>query len=117
MRFVCLGFPDQAGRRALLDSEQMLAYDNELRRGGHFLGRELLQPAKNAATVRYQNGQAVVTGGPHAGTPDQLGIILLLEARDLNHAIQLMALHPGVRAGPFEIRPVVEDPNSVVTET
>lgn len=117
MRFVCLGFLDQAGWEAAPDSERMLAYDNELRRGGHFLGRELLQPPQNAATVRYQTGQAVVAGGPHAGTQEHLGVILFLEARDLNHAIQLMATHPCVRAGPFEIRPLVEGPDSIVTTT
>ena len=70
----------------------------------------------NAATLRYQNGQVVVTDGPFAETKEQIGGILMLEARDLNHAIQLMSHHPGVRNGPFEIRPADEEVNAQVNE-
>lgn len=52
-----------------------------------------------------RNGKVSITDGPYAETKEQLGGILVLEARDLNHAIQLMSKHPGVKAGPFEIRP------------
>ena len=56
-----------------------------------------------------------MTDGPYAETKEQLGGILILEARDLNHAIQLMSKHPGVRlAGPFEIRPALEEMNELV---
>jgi hypothetical protein len=94
--------------------ERCFAYDDELRRGGHFLGGEALQPARNAASVRYRSGQAVVTDGPYAETKEQLGGILFLEARDLTHAIQLLARHPGVRAGGFEIRPANEEVNALI---
>jgi hypothetical protein len=110
MKFICLGFLDETRWAAMPESdqksfvEQCFAYDDELRRGGHFLGGEALQAARNAATLRYQNGQVLVTDGPYAETKEQLGGLLFLEARDLNHAIQLMAKHPGVRAGAFEIR-------------
>ena len=57
-----------------------------------------------------------VTDGPYAETKEQLGGILLLEAKDLNHAIQLMSKHPGVRlGGPFEIRPAAEEINEMIT--
>ena len=60
-------------------------------------------------TLRCSGGKVVTTDGPYAETKEQLGGILLLEARDLNHAIQLMSNHPGVRlGGPFEIRPSEE---------
>jgi hypothetical protein len=60
--------------------------------------------ARNATTLRWKNGKVSITDGPYAETKEQLGGILVLEARDLNHAIQLMSKHPGVKAGPFEIR-------------
>ena len=59
-------------------------------------------------TLRFRNGKVMVTDGPYAETKEQLGGILILEANDLNHAIQLMSKHPGVRGGPFEIRPAAD---------
>ena len=84
------------------------AYDDVLRTNGHFAGGEALQPAGNAVTLRAQGGKVMVTDGPYAETKEQLGGILILEANDLNHAIQLMSKHPGVRGGPFEIRPAAD---------
>jgi hypothetical protein len=120
MRFVCLGFQDETSWAGLPESdrqsfmEKCFAYDDELRRGGHFLGGEALESVRNAATVRCRGGQVMVTDGPYAETKEQLGGILFLEARDLNHAIQLMSKHPGVRAGGFEIRPANEEINALI---
>jgi len=120
MKFICLGFLNETRWAGMPESEQKsfaeqcLAYDDELRRGGHFLGGEALQAARNAATLRCQDGQVVVTDGPYAETKEQLGGILFLEARDLNHAIQLMAKHPGVRAGAFEIRAANEEIKALI---
>jgi hypothetical protein len=80
------------------------------------LGGEALQSAKNATTLRWQNGKVSTTDGPYTVTKEQLGGILILEARDLNHAIQLMSRHPGVKAGPFEIRPA-EDLAAMIAES
>ena len=122
MKFVCLGFIDetmyaeitqQDGQRRM---EECFAYDDELRRGGHFLGGEALDSARNAVTLRMKDGAIVVTDGPYAETKEMLGGILLLEARDLNHAIALMSKHPGVRMGPFEIRPANEAINRLIAE-
>jgi hypothetical protein len=121
MKFICLGYSSERqwdemperDRTALMD--KCFAYDDELRRGGHFVGGEALQGIRNAATLRYQNGKVTVTDGPYAETKEQLGGILFLEARDLNHAIQLMSQHPGVRYGPFEIRPVDEEINALAS--
>ena len=67
---------------------------------------EALQPAHTAMTVYWKNGKVAVTDGRYAETKEQMGGILVLEARDLNHAIQLISQHPAVRYGtPFEIRP------------
>jgi hypothetical protein len=114
MRFLCFGFHDETAAAQMSPAEgqafmdQCIAYDDELRRGGHFLRGEALEASRQAATVRCRNGQAVVTDGPFAETKEQVGGILLLEARDLNHAIQLISRHPGIRNGGFEIRPLNE---------
>ena len=114
MKYVCLGYiapgkfenmPDQE-RNAAIDA--CFGYDDVLRKNGHFIGGEGLQPPQMAVTLRHQGGKAVVTDGPYAETKEQIGGILILEARDLNHAIQLMSKHPGVRMGPFEIRPAAD---------
>src|SRR5262245_66157666 len=122
MKYVCLGFIDEAKFAAIpqADAQRMMeecfAYDDELRRGGHFLGGEALDSARNAVTLRMKDGKVVVTDGPYAETKETLGGILLLEARDMNHAIALMSKHPGVRIGPFEIRPADEEFNRMVAE-
>jgi len=79
-------------------------------------GGEALQSARNATTLRYKNGKVSITDGPFTETKEQLGGILLLEARDLNQAIQLMSKHPGVRSGPFEIRPAA-DVSEMISES
>ncbi|HEX3313419.1 MAG TPA: YciI family protein [Gemmataceae bacterium] len=111
MKFVCLGYADLKKMQQYPPDEmaammeECFAYDDELRRGGHFLGGEALQMPENGVTVRMRDGKVVATDGPYAETKEQLGGILLLEARDLNHAVALMSKHPGVKFGPFEIRP------------
>lgn len=112
MKYLCLGYMEETQWDALSESEreammrECFAYDDELRRNGHFVAGEALQSARNAATLRWRNGKVAITDGPFAETKEQLGGILVLEARDLNHAIQLMSKHPGVRlGGGFEIRP------------
>jgi hypothetical protein len=84
--------------------DECFAYDDVLRKNGHFAGGEALQSALNATTLRWNSGKVSITDGPFAETKEQLGGILVLEARDLNEAIQLMSKHPGVKIGPFEIR-------------
>lgn len=96
--------------------EECFAYDDELRRGGHFLGGEALDSARNAVTLRIKDGAVEVTDGPFVETKETLGGILLLEARDLNHAISLMSEHPGVKMGPFEIRPATDIVNQLYAE-
>ncbi|MGV3482910.1 MAG: YciI family protein [Planctomycetaceae bacterium] len=120
MKFVCLGYIAPSSFEQLPKDEQSrlmnecFDYDDELRRGNHFLGGEALQPAQHAVTLRMNNGAVEVTDGPYAETKEMLGGILLLEANDLNHAIALMSRHPGVKAGPFEIRPADESTNELI---
>jgi hypothetical protein len=85
--------------------EECFAYDDVLRAGGHFIGGEALDSASKAVTLWAKAGKVVATDGPFAETKETLGGILLLEARDMEHAVELMSKHPGVRMGPFEIRP------------
>ena len=96
--------------------DECFVYDDVLRKNGHFVGGEALQSAQSAIILRWKNGKVSVTDGPYAETKEQLGGILVLEARDLNHAIQLMSKHPGVKAGPFEIRPA-EDLSEMIRES
>ena len=87
--------------------QECFAYDELLLQNGHIVGGECLQSVRNATTVRWQNGKVSITDGPFAETKEQLGGLMVLEARDLNHAIQLMSKHPGIRyGGCFEIRPI-----------
>jgi hypothetical protein len=114
MKYICLGYIDLKTFETLSESEReammddCLGYDDVLRANGHFAGGEGLQPPDSAVTLRWKDGKAAVTDGPYAETKEQLGGILILEARDLNHAIDLMSKHPGVRMGPFEIRPAAD---------
>ena len=78
--------------------------------------REALHGAASAVTLRFADGDVQVTDGPYAETKEQLGGILFLEARDLNHAISLMSRHPGVRIGPFEIRPADANTNQLIAQ-
>ena len=112
MKYICLGYiqpgkfenMSESARNTMLD--ECFSYDDELRKNGHFAAGEALQPANTAMTVYWNNGKVAVTDGPYAETKEQLGGILVLEARDLNHAIQLISQHPAVRYGtPFDIRP------------
>jgi hypothetical protein len=122
MKYVCLGFYDESKfaqipqEEALKMMDECFAYDDELRRGGHFVGGEALDSARNAVTLRMKNGEVEVTDGPFVETKETLGGILLLEARDLNHAIALMSKHPGVKMGPFEIRPSNEAVHRLAAE-
>ena len=114
MKYVCLGYIEAGKFENMTENERnamvdgCFAYDDVLRRNGHFAGGEALQPASSAVTLRFRGGKVTVTDGPYAETKEQIGGILILEARDLNHAIQLMSKHPGVQAGPFEIRPAAD---------
>lgn len=120
MKFVCLGYIDEARfaqipqEEAQKMMEECFAYDDVLRRGGHFVGGEALGPARSAVTLKIKAGQVEPTDGPFAETKETLGGILLLEARDMDHAVALMSKHPGVKMGPFEIRPADEAINELI---
>lgn len=115
MKYICLGYMDETQWQTLSESErhrmmdECFVYDDELRKGGHFTGGEALQGTRTATTLRMQSGSVSITDGPFAETKEQLGGIIILEATDLNHAIQLMSKHPSIRFGSsWEIRPAAD---------
>jgi hypothetical protein len=103
MKYICLGYIEEKKWETMSESErdalvdECFAYDDMLRKNGHFVGGEALQSARNATTLRWKNGKVSTTDGPYAETKEQLGGILRLEARDLNHAIQVISKHPAVK--------------------
>ena len=111
MRFICLGYADTENFEKMSPDElgafmdDCFAYDKELLDAGHFVAGEALMFAEHGVSLTIRGGQVSVTDGPFVETKEQLGGILIIEARDLNHAISLMSKHPGVRGGRFEIRP------------
>lgn len=114
MRYLCLIYLEEKKLDALSASEydalvaESLAYDDELRRNGHYLESDALQPVEAATTLRVRNGRLSLTDGPFAETKEQLGGFLLIEARDLNEAIQVASKIPPGRLGSIEVRPVKE---------
>jgi hypothetical protein len=114
MKYACLGYYNEKSFETLPKAEQdrlieaCFAYDDHLKRAGHFADGLALQGANTAMTVRGNNGRVAVTDGPYTETKEVLGGILVLEADDLNHAVQIMSKHPGLAFGFFEIRPLDE---------
>jgi hypothetical protein len=111
MRFVCLGCLDKEAWAKLAPAEQQamvkacMDFDEELFAKGHFADGFALKDTAAAKTLRWKGGQAVAVDGPFAETKEMLGGILILEAKDMAEAVAIMSRHPGVRMGPFEIRP------------
>jgi hypothetical protein len=115
MKYICLGYYEPKQHEAMTERERnamfdtCFEYDDYLRASGHWAGGEGLQGPETALTVYWKNGKVATTDGPYAETKEQLGGILLLEARDMNHAVQLISQHPSVKYGSiFEIRPVAD---------
>jgi len=114
MKFVCLGCLDKDvwGKLSLAEQQTLVAdcttFDKELYAKGHFAGGFALQDSAAATTIRWQGGKATLVDGPFAETKEMLGGILILEAKDEAEALALMSRHPGIRIGPFEIRPADE---------
>lgn len=115
MKYICLGYYEPAKHADMTEDErnamfdECFTYDDHLRANGHFAGGEGLQPQETALSVYWKNGKVASTDGPYAETKEQLGGILILEARDMNHAVQLMSQHPSLKYGTrFEIRPTAD---------
>jgi hypothetical protein len=88
--------------------EETMAYCEALKKSGHLVAVEQLEPVQTAMTVRVRNGKLSVTDGPFVETKEQVGGFFLINARDLNEAIQVASKFPSVRLGSMEVRPVRE---------
>lgn len=112
MKYLCLIFSDESMIEAMPHSsydalvDEHLDYDESLKRHGHYIASEALESTRMSAVVRVRNGNLSVTDGPYAETKEQLGGFYLVEARDLNEAIQLAAKIPAARMGGVEVRPI-----------
>ena len=114
MRYLCLIYDDEKTIDAMPKGEsdafmgEYFAFTEGIRESGHYVAGEALQPVRTATTVRIRNGRMSATDGPFAETREQLGGFYLIEARDLNDAIQVAARIPSARTGSIEVRPVVD---------
>jgi hypothetical protein len=114
MKYLCLIYDDEARINSMPQDtadafmQEYFGFTDDIRRSGHYLGGEALQPVSTATTVRVRNGRTSTTDGPFAETKEQLGGFYLIEARDLNDAIQVAARIPSARLGCVEVRPVME---------
>ena len=116
MKYLCLIYGEEA-RRATMSKEQgdamrseYMAYTDDIRKSGHWLGGEALQPTQTATTIRVREGKVSTTDGPFAETKEQLGGFYMVEAKDLNDAIQVASRIPGAKHGSIEVRPVMSIP-------
>lgn len=112
MKYLCLAYEEEKTFNAMSPSEwqalrgETLAYVEELTRNGHLVSAEPLQSVRTATTLRVRNGKLSITDGPFAETKETLGGFFLIEARDLNEAIQVASKWPSVRLGSIEVRPI-----------
>jgi hypothetical protein len=114
MKYLCLIYEDEKIYESM--SQEQLgvmmgeydAFTESIVKSGHMISGEALQPTPTASTVRVRNGKTSTTDGPFAETREQLGGFYLIEAKDLNDAIQVAARIPGARNGSVEVRPVMD---------
>ena len=107
MKYLCLVYLEDQKLRAVPDSE-CIACGDGFRKSGLLMAAEALQPVETATTVRVRNGKASVIDGPFAETKEQLAGFYLIEAGDLNAAIQVATKIPPAREGTIEVRPIRE---------
>ena len=105
MKYLCLVYLDEK-RLDELPDEDCVEFDSGIRKSGHCLASEALQSVQTATTVRMRNGKLSVTDGPFAETKERLAGFYMIEARDLNEAIQIASKIPPARVGSIEVRPI-----------
>ena len=114
MKYLCLIYADEKVWEKMPKAEQeqwygeYFAFSEGIKQSGHYVGSNPLQPTRTATTVRVRNGKVSTTDGPFVETKEQLGGYYLIEARDLNDAIQVASKIPSARHGSIEVRPVLE---------
>ena len=105
MKYLCLVYMEEHTLAQVADTE-CKAYGDGLKRSGRWLAAEALQPVHTATTVRVRNGKVTMTDGPFAETKEQLAGFYLMDAKDLDEAIEVAAKIPPARVGSIEVRPV-----------
>lgn len=114
MKYVCLIYEEEAVGEKLpkADIEKTMkeyrAFHDSIQQSGHYVASNGLQRTRTATTIRVRNGKISTTDGPFAETKEQLGGYFLIEAKDLNDAIQVAARIPSARWGSVEVRPIWE---------
>lgn len=114
MKYLCLIYSDETlwDKMPKAESDAVMgeyrAFTSDIKKSGHYLGGEPLQPTQSATTIRSRNGKISTTDGPFAETKEQLGGFYLITAKDLNDAIQVASRIPTVRVGSIEVRPIME---------
>jgi hypothetical protein len=116
MKYLCLIYADETVWDKLPKADELnmmaeyRAFGEDIKRSGHYLSGNRLHPSTTATTVRVRNGAVSATDGPYAETKEQLGGFYLIDARDLNEAVQVAGRIPGARMGSIEVRPIWEPP-------
>jgi hypothetical protein len=114
MKYLCLIYDEEKKMATMSQSEsnafmgEYFAFTDGIRKSGHYVGGEALQPVQTATTIRIRNGKVSTTDGPFAETKEQLGGFYLIQAKDLNEAIQVAAKIPSAKSGSVEVRPIME---------
>ena len=112
MKYLCLIYDDEKNfatkSKSDLDTlmSEYFQFTESIKKSGHYLGGEALQPVHTATTVRVRSGKMSTTDGPFAETKEQLGGFYFIEARDLNDAIQVASRIPSAKFGSIEVRPI-----------
>ena len=113
MKYLCLIYDEETKLASMSKAEsdafmgEYFAFTEDVRKSGHLVAGDALQPVSTATTLRQRSGRLTTTDGPFAETKEQLGGYYLIEAKDLNEAIQVASRIPSVRTGSVEVRPVL----------
>jgi hypothetical protein len=114
MKYLCLIYDDEKKAVSMSKSDldalmgDYFAFTDDIKKSGHYLAGEALHPVPTATSVRVRNGKLTATDGPFAETKEQLGGYYLIDATDLNDAIQIASRIPAAKTGTVEVRPVEE---------
>jgi hypothetical protein len=119
MKYICLIYGEEKNwgnytkQQGDAMSAEYFAFTEDIRKSGHMLAGDALQPTHTATTIRVRNGKVSTTDGPFAETKEQLGGFYLIEGKDLNEAIQIASRIPGAKTGSIEVRPIMVFSNSM----
>jgi hypothetical protein len=114
MRYLCLIYDEEKKIATMSKGEQdafmgeYFAFTDDIKKSGHYIAGEALQPVGTATTVRMRSGKMSTTDGPFAETKEQLGGYYLINAKDLNDALQVASRIPSAKTGTVEVRPIQE---------